>query len=226
MNDNRRRFLPSFARTRVRGLKASHKHYLEDVLPRHAVTEHTDWEALTTSYEAIYFEIGFGAGEHLVNRAAELPGSLFIGAEVYDEGMARAVKKVDDLALSNVLLTQEDARLVLERLPDDYLDGVYILFPDPWPKTRHHKRRIVNPPLLTLLEATLRPGGFLQLATDHEGYLEWICVQMLQRKPFRFTARRPADWLNPPEGHITTRYQQKNKSGSDRSYFLLYELEK
>lgn len=216
------KFLPSFARTRVRGLRDRQKWLLAEFLPAVSVAAETNFAALFRAYKDVALEIGFGAGEHLCHRAKQEPDTLFLGCEVFEQGLASCLGQIENEALSNIRVFAHDARLLLEALPNNSLAAGYVLFPDPWPKTRHHKRRIVNRQTLDLLAAKIKPEGRLHLATDHPGYLEWMCVHLSQRRDFRFAATSRTDWETPPDGHVQTRYQEKNKAESGRSWFLNY----
>ncbi len=214
------RYTPSFAARRKRGLKESQKRLMNEVLPTIEV-RHDDVAALSAllaGYKRVALEIGFGKGEHLCHRAQHDPDTLYIGCEVFDDGIAACVRDIDALGLTNARVFIRDARLLLDALPADSLDMAYILFPDPWPKTKHRKRRIVNQETLDLLARVLKTGGTLQLGTDHQDYLDWMCAQLNERDDYTFTAMQSTNWTQPPTGHITTRYQHKAKAGEP--YFL------
>ncbi len=157
----------------------------------------------------LWLEIGFGSGEHLAAQAAAHANIGFIGCEPFLNGVTTFLKHAADRSLRNVRVFSDDARLVLEALPDASLGRAFILHPDPWPKKRHHRRRIVSQPVLDELARVLRPGAELRLATDHAEYGEWMLDQLAQTPHFRLveqwrTPDRPdvADWPN-------SRYEQK-----------------
>ncbi|WP_309662716.1 tRNA (guanosine(46)-N7)-methyltransferase TrmB [Sphingomonas sp.] len=171
----------------------------------------------------LHLEIGFGSGEHIAARADLLPDHGFIGAEPFVNGVATALGHVRDGHLANVRLHMGDALEVLRRLPDNSLSFVYLLHPDPWPKARHAKRRMVSDGPLDLIAAKLRPGGELRIATDHPVYLEWTLVVMQRhRDDFTWLAEKPADFLEPPSGWIETRYGAKSRREGRRPYYLRY----
>ena len=116
---------------------------------------------------------------------------------------------MDSRKLTNIRILSDDARLVLEALPTASLDQAYILFPDPWPKIRHHKRRIIQGETIRRLARVLKPGAELLLATDHVDYAGWMLSHMLASDQFHWTAESQADWKTPPEGWTTTRYETK-----------------
>ena len=209
--------LRSYGRIKARPIKARQAELLETVGPRVEIPEGPfDPRALKADAREIWLEIGFGGGEHMAGQADRYPGVLIIGVEPFLNGVASAVRHVDDLKLTNVRIHQGDAREVASRLPDGCLDRVFILFPDPWPKSRHHKRRIVQPAFLVELARLLRPGGGLRFATDWAEYADWT----RQRVPATgLFAPVDADTSVPPPDHLTTRYEEK-KLGDCAPVFL------
>ena len=169
----------------------------------------------------LHLEIGFGAGEHLAARADMLPDHRFIGCEPYVNGVVGALQHIRDGALANVRLHMGNAIDVLERLPDASLRFVYLLHPDPWPKARHAKRRIMNDGPVELIAAKLAPGGELRFGTDHPVYLEWALMVMgRHRARFEWLCAGPADWQRRPGGWPETRYEAKARAkGHDVWYF-------
>jgi tRNA (guanine-N7-)-methyltransferase len=171
----------------------------------------------------LHLEIGFGSGEHLAARADMLPDHGFIGCEPFVNGVATALAHVRDRHLANVRIHGNDALDVLRRLPDGALSFVYLLHPDPWPKARHAKRRMINDGPLDLIAAKLKPGGELRVATDHPVYLEWTLVVMRRhRDDFEWLAEGPPDFLEPPGGWIETRYGAKSRREGRRPFYLRY----
>jgi tRNA (guanine-N7-)-methyltransferase len=154
-------------------------------------------------------EVGFGGGEHLAAQAALHPDTGFIGCEPFANGVAKLLSAVDARALRNVRVEPDDARDILERLPDEKLSTVFVLFPDPWPKLRHHKRRFIQPATLTQIARVLRKGGELRVATDHADYARWTLIQLLNDFRFEWSATRAADWRARPADWVATRYEQK-----------------
>ena len=171
----------------------------------------------------LHFEIGFGSGEHLAYRADLLPDHGFIGAEPFVNGVATALGHVRDGNLANVRIWKGDGLEVLRRVPDGALSFLYLLHPDPWPKARHAKRRMVNDGPLALFAAKLKPGGELRIATDDPTYLEWTLMVMRRHRPdFDWLANAPTDFLEPSGGWIETRYGAKSRREGRRPYYLRY----
>lgn len=171
----------------------------------------------------LHFEIGFGSGEHLAYRADLLPDHGFVGAEPFLNGVATALGHLRDQTLRNVRLHMGDALEVLRRVPDGSLTMIYLLHPDPWPKARHAKRRMVNDGPVGLFASKLKPGGELRIATDHPVYLEWtLMIMQRHTHAFEWTAETPRDFLEPSGGWIETRYGAKSRREGRRPYYLRY----
>ena len=171
----------------------------------------------------LHFEIGFGSGEHLAERADMLPDHGFIGAEPFLNGVATALAHIRDRQLRNVRLWRGDALDVLRRVPDAALSFIYLLHPDPWPKARHAKRRMLNDGPVDLFAAKLRPGGEFRLATDDPTYLGWsLMIMQRHERQFDWLAERARDFLEPSGGWIETRYGAKARREGRRPYYLRY----
>lgn len=170
----------------------------------------------------IWLEIGFGGGEHLIEQARRRPDVGFIGCEPFNEGMAKALVGIEENNLRNILLHMGDAREVTARLKQGCVDRCFILFADPWPKTRHHKRRLIQADFVAELVRLIPPGGRLRLATDWADYSEWMLERLLRERRFVWRARCAADWKTPPEDHVTTRYETK-KLGDMPPVFLDFD---
>ena len=154
-------------------------------------------------------EIGFGGGEHLSMQLARGGHENWIGCEPYINGMGDLLKKLSEDMHQYLRLYGGDARDIIENLPLESLNSVYILFPDPWPKLRHHKRRLIQTEFIEYLAARMKKGATLLIATDHEDYLLWILEVMLISPSFYWSANQQADWLNEPTHWVKTKYQSK-----------------
>jgi tRNA (guanine-N7-)-methyltransferase len=214
-----------YGRSSGHKLRAGQQELVEKLLPQISVP--ADGELTSTllfgEERPLHFEIGFGSGEHLAYRADLLPDHGFVGAEPFLNGVASALVHIRDQRLANVRLWNNDALQVLRRFPDRSLSFVYLLHPDPWPKARHAKRRMVNDGPLRLIADKLKPGGEFRIATDHPVYLEWT-LMVMQRwtETFEWLAEKPSDFLEPPGGWIETRYGAKSRREGRRPYYLRY----
>jgi tRNA (guanine-N7-)-methyltransferase len=197
-----------YGRRSGRALTGQRKRLFESVLPHLTVdlAKLTDPATLFgRKIEDLWLEVGFGAGEHLAAQAAANPNVGIIGCEPFIEGVARLVEHIDEKTLANVRIHPDDARDVIECLPDRGLGKVFVLFPDPWPKTRHWKRRFINPENLVALARVMRPGAELRVASDQPDYITWSKEQVGNNSHFSLKSEhseRPPSW--PP-----TRYEQK-----------------
>jgi tRNA (guanine-N7-)-methyltransferase len=170
----------------------------------------------------VWLEIGFGGGEHLAEQAARQPEVGFIGCEVFESGVARFVGEVARLGLANARVFTDDARLLLAALPPASIGRVFILFPDPWPKARHHKRRLIAKPTLDRLAEIMADGAELRLATDDRGYLAWMLEHTTAHADFLWLARCPADWRDRPPDWPPTRYEEKAVAAGRAPAFLRF----
>jgi tRNA (guanine-N7-)-methyltransferase len=159
----------------------------------------------------VWLEVGFGAGEHLFWQAQHHPDVGLIGAEPYVSGMAKLLSKIADE--QNIRLHDGDARDILDVLPDACLARAFILFPDPWPKTRHHKRRFVQTEMLDVLARKMRPGAELRFASDDADYAAWALERAIAHPAFEWAATRASDWKSRPADWPQTRYEAKALHG-------------
>ncbi|MBW8707871.1 MAG: tRNA (guanosine(46)-N7)-methyltransferase TrmB [Alphaproteobacteria bacterium] len=165
------------------------------------------------SVREVWLEVGFGAGEHLVWQAAQHPNVGLIGAEPYQMGMAKLLTKLEETNLNNVRLYEGDGSDILQALPDASLGRFFLLFPDPWPKTRHHKRRFLQMEMLDQLARVLQPGAELRFATDDKSYLRYALERLMTHPGFDWLAKGPGDWKNRPADWPPTRYETKAIKG-------------
>ncbi|KRB48626.1 MAG: tRNA (guanosine(46)-N7)-methyltransferase TrmB [Pseudomonadota bacterium] len=220
MEDTAHPLLRSYGRIKSRPIKPRQAALVETLLPQiRAPQAPFDPVELMPEADEVWLEIGFGGGEHMASQAARAPGVLIIGCEPFLNGVASAVRHVDEQGLKNVRIKDGDARELIAHLPDACLTRVFILFPDPWPKARHHKRRIVQPEMLVDLARVLKPGGKLRFATDVAGYADWALERVLASPDFTWAAQRADDWRTPPADHITTRYEEKRLGDCEPVFF-------
>jgi tRNA (guanine-N7-)-methyltransferase len=213
-----------YGRRQGHKLRAGQAALVEDLLPTLSVpdTGPIDAAALFGRDRPLQLEIGFGGGEHLAAQAEAHPASGFIGCEPFLNGVVSALAHVRDRELDNVRLHMGDALEVVERLPDASLDRVYLLHPDPWPKARHAKRRMVNHGPLDAIAAKLKPGAEFRLGTDDPTYCRWSMMVMNQRGDFAWTARQPQDFLTRPEDWPETRYERKARRQGHEVWYFTY----
>jgi len=214
-----------YGRSSGHKLRKGQAELVETLLPQLEVTADGEITShrLFGDDRPLHFEIGFGAGEHLAYRADLLPDHGFIGCEPFLNGVATALGHIRDQGLANVRLHMGDALDVLRRVPDQSLLMVYLLHPDPWPKARHAKRRMVNDGPVRLFAAKLKPGGELRIATDDPTYLAWALMVMKRHEAeFEWLAEAPRDFLERPGGWPATRYEEKAVREGRRAYALRY----
>lgn len=177
-------------------------------------------------FKKISFEIGFGFGDFLFAKAQSNPEQMFLGCEPHINGVVNVLAKLEDKPLSNLRVSRQDARELLNKFADDFFDEIYILFPDPWPKTKHFKRRLIDLDFLdNLLSKKLKTGGKLIIATDHASYKTWILSAILKSQKFIWNAASKLDWQVFPDDWIVTKYQKKAaKEGRVSVIFNLTKL--
>lgn len=217
-----------YGRSKGKKLRAGQQDLLDNLLPQIAVPSEGPVTAeLLFGYDRpLHFEIGFGGGEHMAYRADMLPDHGFIGCEPFENGVAQALTHVDNYngmgPLANVRIHMGDALEVLARIPDGSLSFVYLLHPDPWPKARHAKRRMMNHGPVDMIAAKLKPGGEFRFGTDHAIYLRHaLMVMQKHRHQFDWLCNGPKDFLVRPGGWPETRYEAKarNVYGHEVWYF-------
>ena len=207
-----------YGRSQGRPLRAAQQALVDTLLPQIAVPEEGEVSAarLFGRERPLHFEVGFGAGEHLAARADQLPDHGLIGAEPFLNGVAQALTHIRDGGLANVRIHHGDALEVLRRVPDGALTMLYLLHPDPWPKAKHAKRRMMNDGPVRLMADKLRPGGEFRFGTDHPVYLRHALMVMRRfAGEFEWLADSPASWQRRPSGWPETRYEHKARTVYD-----------
>jgi len=215
-----------FGRRHGKQLRKGRAGTMAEALPRLALDPESLPDDLTALFEApvreVRLEIGFGGAEHLLHRAGESPDVGFIGVEPFVDGLAKGVAGVERLGLKNVRVFGDDATLLLDRLPEASLAGVDLLYPDPWPKTRHWKRRFVNERNLARFARVMRPGAPFRFASDIDTYVAWTLAHVARSPDFEWTAERPPDWREPFPGWPGTRYEAKAIREGRRGTYLTF----
>lgn len=211
-----------YGRRKGHPLRAHQEHLFNELLPRLRVQTQMlkDPAALfSRPVKEIWLEIGFGGGEHLAHRARENPDIGFIGCEPFVNGMAKLLSVIESEQLDNVRLHDGDASHVIAALPDASVSRAFLLYPDPWPKRRHHKRRFVSDDMLAKLARIIKPGGDFWFASDIDHYVGWTLARILRAPDFIWPATHADDWRLPYEGWPGTRYEAKAKrEGRTPSY--------
>lgn len=224
--------LRSFGRRRGRKLSPRQSRLLSELLPNVRV-DFADPLALpapcgrlpageSQGAQEVWLEIGFGGGEHLVWQAERNPGVLLIGCEPFEDGVVKVLTAIEDKRLSNIRIHPDDARPLLRALPQNAISRVFILFPDPWPKKRHARRRLVSPETLALLARVMRPGAELRIASDIAPYVRDVLAAVRQVPIFQWTAKAASDWRMRPPDWPETRYEAKAIAAGRRCTYLSF----
>ena len=219
-----------YGRSKGKPLRAGQQDLVDTLLPQIAVPEvgEVSAERLFGQDCPLHFEIGFGGGEHMGGRPDMLPDHGFIGAEPFINGVAQALVHVAGdhgakLPLGNVRIHHGDALEVLRRIPDGALSFAYLLHPDPWPKARHAKRRMMNDGPLDLIAAKLKPGGEFRFGTDHPVYLQHaLMVMRRHRHQYEWLAKDARDFEVRPGGWPETRYEAKARAQGHEVWYFRY----
>lgn len=217
--------LRSFGRRRGRKPSPRQARLIAELLPRVAIDLAKSPPAslcdlFQPSVREVWLEIGFGGGEHLVWQATSHPDVGLIGAEPFEDGVVKVLSEIETRALRNIRLLNDDARPLLAWLPPASIARAFVLFPDPWPKARHKKRRLVGPELLDRLARVLRPGGVLRLATDIGDYAGAMLEAVAAHRAFDWQAETAADWRERAVDWPETRYEAKARAAGRRCYFF------
>lgn len=202
-----------YGRRQAKPLRPRPQRLVTDLLPTLAVTpDHVG--ALIAAWEGrVWLEVGFGGGEHLAWQAARHPDTLMLGAEPFLNGVGKLLGLIEDQGLTNIRILHGDVRPLMAALPDQSVDRLFVLHPDPWPKKKHHKRRMISPAFLDQAARILPPGGHLRVSSDIPDYVRWTLMHIQRHNrremTFRWTARRRRDWTVRPEDWPQTRYEAK-----------------
>jgi len=217
-----------YGRQQDKPLKPRQQRLMEGLLPQVAISPGHVVDGLDSvqgERRETWLEIGFGGGEHLAWQAGHNPDIQMIGAEPFVNGVAKLLTQIEEQDLDNVRILHGDVRPLLEAMPDQCLSRLFVLHPDPWPKKRHHKRRIVSPLLLGHAARLLKPGSQMRIASDIPDYIRWALMQVQMhnraagREAFRWTAETKADWTDRPDDWPQTRYEAKAlREGREATY--------
>lgn len=208
-----------YGRRLGRPLKKGRQDKLDRLLPKYELGQDRLGAAFDpkphfrVEVEEVWLEVGFGGGEHLAWQAQRNPQAGIIGAEYFINGVASLLTHVEEAGFENLLIYQDDATGLLEALAPNSISRAFLLFPDPWPKERHAKRRFIQSDTLDLLARALKEGAEFRFASDNPLYLRWALAQLLDHPCFQWTARGPDDWRKRPEDWPQTRYEAKALAG-------------
>ncbi|MTI09544.1 tRNA (guanosine(46)-N7)-methyltransferase TrmB [Curvivirga aplysinae] len=207
-----------FGRRHGRTLNDKKQQLVDEVLPTLGVDTSVDQIDLAQVFgeekKEYWLEIGFGSGEHLAWQAQNNPHVGIIGCEPFINGVARLLVHLEDEKLANVRVHSDDARQIMDKLPDGCLSKIFVLFPDPWPKYKHRLRRFVGPHNIPKFERLLRDGGEFRLASDHKQYVRWAMMHLMASENLDWIDEGPKDWYNRRDDWPATRYEQKALAGN------------
>lgn len=218
-----------YGRRKGKPLRRGHASLMDSLFPQLKIeltnegAGSLDVAALFGNANPVHLEIGFGGAEHLLDEARQNPDINFIGVEPFENGMAKAVAGIDELGLPNVRLFMDDGRLLLDALPDACIERIWILYPDPWHKKKHWKRRFVRPDNIVQLARVLQPGCELRFASDITTYVDWTLQHMIANPHFVWTAQCADDWRTPWQGWQSTRYEQKAIREGRKGHYLTFD---
>lgn len=228
MSSVKRDCLRFYGRRKGKPLRRARQELVEKHLPGLRITIPSSGQLNVKSLfcwepEAVWLEIGFGAGEHLIAQAEANPRIAFIAAEIFLNGIASLVKNISDKKLSNIRIFDNDVRSLLPLLPNASINKIFLLFPDPWPKSRHAKRRFINPTNLSELARIMSNGSELRFATDDPVNLRW-CLRHIPNHPaFSWLVNSAQDWRLRPPDSFPTRYERKAIESGHTPAYLTFQ---
>jgi tRNA (guanine-N7-)-methyltransferase len=215
-----------YGRRKGKALRSHQAALFADLLPRLAIDVSQPIADVPGLFaprrEEIWLEIGFGGGEHLILEAKAHTTTGFLGCEPFVNGVAKLLASIEIEKLANLRIFQGDASLLIAALPDGGLDGIYLLYPDPWPKRRQNKRRFVSDTMLIELARVMRAGAELRFATDIDDYAGWVLARILRSRDFEWRADKASDWQVAWEGWRSTRYEAKALAAGRRPVYLTF----
>ncbi|MDH5593835.1 MAG: tRNA (guanosine(46)-N7)-methyltransferase TrmB [Gammaproteobacteria bacterium] len=225
MTDKIKRTIRSFVRREGR-MTSSQKQALENLWPRFGIeTENSaiDFESLFGRNAPVVFEIGFGMGDSLANMALSYPEKNYLGIDVHRPGVGNLLKKIEENNITNIRIMCSDAVEVLKNnIAAESLDAVYLFFPDPWPKKKHHKRRIVQPAFVQLIRSKLKNGGVFHLATDWENYAEHMVEVMQSAEGFENKGNE-SGFIERPDYRPLTKFENRGIKLGHGVWDILFE---
>lgn len=228
-----------YGRTRGRNMSDRDRYLLNQILPQFSIAKSGDsylntdiplnldsvfgnpLHSTSSVSSPLWMEIGFGGGEHLAQQAMANPHVNMIGCEPFTKGVCKLLTMIEENAIPNIRIWQHDARPLLDRMPPNSVDRLFLLFNDPWPKKRHHFRRFI-PHNLDRMARVMKPGAELRLAHDHMEYFGWMLYHTLHHPAFAWTAKTASHWRNRPADSFPTRYEEKGRKQGRQSLYLSF----
>lgn len=217
-----------YGRRQGHALKPARQRLLETLLPRVQLNLPSEGEQVALAKlfpdakRAYWMEIGFGGGEHLAALAARYPEVGFVGCEPFINGVASLLSHIDRQALSNIRIYNDDARHLLPLLPDASFGRLYLPYADPWPKTRHHRRRLVQSDTVDTFARLLEDNGEFRFASDFMNYVRWTLDHVAGHPDFQWMAEGPDDWRTRPDDSVETRYEAKARKAGSQCVYLTF----
>jgi tRNA (guanine-N7-)-methyltransferase len=213
-----------YGRSSGKTLRAGQQRLLAETLPLFSIAPEAlaEGRGFAAPPREVWLEIGFGAGEHLIEQAKANPDVGVVGCEPFLNGVVATLAGIKREQLSNVRLRRGDAQSLIEAAPDAFFSRVFMLYPDPWPKRRHHKRRVVAVGMIEAMARVMRSGAELRFATDIDDYAGWTLTRFLASPYFRWAATRSDDWRRPWPEWRPTRYEAKARSEGRGSVYLTF----
>ena len=213
-----------YGRSSGKALRAGQERLLAETLPLFSIAPEAlaAGHGFATPLREVWLEIGFGAGEHLIEQAKANPDVGVVGCEPFLNGVVALLAGIEREQLSNVRLRRGGAQSLIEAAPDAFFSRIFMLYPDPWPKRRHHKRRVVAIGMIEAMARVMRSGAELRFATDIDDYAGWTLRRFLASPHFRWAATRADDWRRPWPQWRPTRYEAKARNGGRRSVYLTF----
>jgi len=218
-----------YGRRLGRPLRGDRQEALDVLYPKLEIVKETlkedgaiDPKTFFADIDRVEFEIGFGSGEFLRNNLITNPKTGFIGAEPFVNGVSFFLKSIASDPHENVRVFMDDAMIVAKSLQDNSIDHLYVLNPDPWHKSRHHKRRMICEENLNVFSRIMKPGAILTMTTDVDSLAEWMCTEATNHPDFEWTAASAADWRTMPDGWYQTKYELKGKAAGRKQSYLMF----
>lgn len=214
----------TFGRIKSRKLSDNKNDLYQNKIKKYTINQNLDADEYR-KYKKFSFEIGFGYGDFIFTNALNKKDQLFFGCEPHINGVVSLISKLESNNISNVKISSNDARDVIEKFPNNFFDEIFILFPDPWPKSKHFKRRLINADFIdNFIANKIKKDGELIIATDHDSYKLWIAKAVLESKNLLWTASSSSDWNDFPDDWVKTKYQKKAEIENRKS--VIFKLKK